>query len=67
MGPPWGSHVFTYAYIGNMYKNIFLSKTTRYRALIFSMCYNLVDIYQVCSNYATGTKNGLAPGITCIT
>ena len=30
------------------------------RALIFSMQLHLVDFYQLCSNYAPGTKNGPA-------
>ena len=46
---------------------IFLSETTRPRALIFGMYYHLVDIYQVFSNYPHGAKNGPAPGITCFT
>ena len=54
-------------YIGlyreNMIK-IFLSETTRTKALIFGLCHHLVDHFQVCSNYAPGTKNGPAPGVT---
>ena len=57
-------------YIGlyreNMNK-IFLSETTRHIALIFGMYHNLVDFYQVCSNYVPGAKNGHAPGVTCFT
>ena len=30
------------------------------RALIFAMYYLLVDLYQVCSNYAPGAKNSTA-------
>ena len=37
---------------------IFLSETTRPRALIFGMYYHLVDLYQLCSNYALGAKPG---------
>ena len=37
-----------------------LSETVRPRALIFAMYYLLVDLYQVCSNYAPGAKNGPA-------
>ena len=33
-----------------------LSKTTRHRALIFGMKHHLVDLYQVCTNYAPGAK-----------
>ena len=28
------------------------------------MYHHLVDLYQVCSNYATGVKNGPAAGVT---
>ena len=48
-------------YRANM-KKIFLSK-----ALIFGMKHHLVDLFQVCSNYAPGAKNGPALGVTCIT
>ena len=41
---------------------IFLSETTRPRALVFGMKYHLVDLYQVCSNYSPGVKNGPVPG-----
>ena len=37
---------------------IFLSETTRPGALIFAVEHQLVDLYQVCSNYAPGAKNG---------
>ena len=37
---------------------IFSSKTTRAGALIFSMKHHLVNLYQVCSNYIPGAKNG---------
>ena len=37
-------------------KKIFLSETTRLRALIFGMKHHLVDFYKVCSNYSTGAK-----------
>ena len=43
-------------------KKIFLSETTRPRALIFDMYYHLVDFYQVCSNYSPVAKNGPDPG-----
>ena len=52
-------------YIGlyrEQHEKIFLSETTRPRALIFGMKYHLVDLYQVCSNYSPGFKNGPAPG-----
>ena len=37
------------------------------RALIFGMQHHLVDLYQVCSNYAPGAKNGPATGVKCFT
>ena len=43
-------------------KKIFLSETTRPRALIFGMKHHLVDLYQDCSIYAPGIKNETAPG-----
>ena len=41
------------------HEKIFLSETIRLRALIFGMYHHLVDLFQVCSNNALGTKNGL--------
>ena len=32
------------------------SETIRPRALIYGMVHDLVDLYQVCSNYLTGAK-----------
>ena len=46
-------------------KKIFLSETIRLRALIFGMLHHLVDLYQVCSNYAPGAKmapHQMSPG-----
>ena len=40
-------------------KNNFLSKV-----LIFGMLHHLVDLYQVCSNYVLGAKNGTAARVT---
>ena len=37
-------------------KKIFLSETTRPRALIFGIKHHLVDLYLVCSNYTPGAK-----------
>ena len=57
-------------YIGlyrEQHEQIFLSETTRPRALIFGMENHLVDLYQVRSNYSPGAKNGPAPGVTCFT
>ena len=47
-------------YIGlyrEKHKTIFLSETTRPRALIFNMKHHIVKLYQVCSNYIHGAKN----------
>ena len=41
---------------------IFLSETIRLRALIFGMKHHLVDLYQVCSNYAPWAKKRPSPG-----
>ena len=54
-------------YIGlyrEQHKQIYLSEATRPKGLIFGMQYHLVDLYQVCSNYSPGAKNGTAPGFT---
>ena len=39
---------------------MFLSETIRPIALIFGMLHHLVDLSQVCSNYAPGAKDGPA-------
>ena len=44
-----------------------LPETTRPRVLIFGMKYHIVNIYQVCSNYILGAKNGPDTGVTCLT
>ena len=49
------------------YEKIFLYETTRPRALIFGMKHHVVDLYQICSNYTPGAKNGPTPGVTCFT
>ena len=52
-------------YIGLYRENhekIFLSETTRPRALIFGMKHYLVDLQKVCSNYTPGAKNGTPGG-----
>ena len=41
---------------------LILGETTRPRALIFGMKHHLVKLYQVCSNYMPGAKNGPPPG-----
>ena len=45
------------------HEKIFLSETTRHRALIFG----IVDLYQVCSNYSPEANYGPALGVTCFT
>ena len=41
---------------------IVISETTRPRALKWGMLHNLVNVYQVCSNYAPVAINGPVPG-----
>ena len=53
-----GGHMFYIGLYREKHENIFSSETTRPRALIFGMKYHIVDLYQVCSNYAPGAKNG---------
>ena len=64
MGLPWGSQVYIGLYRENM-KTIFLSETTRPRALIFDIKQYLVNLYQVISNFAPRAKNTPAPGVIC--
>ena len=45
---------------------IFLSETIRPRAFLFGMKHYLTDLYQVCSNYAPGAKNGPTQGSHCL-
>ena len=57
-------------YVGlyrEQHEKIFLSETTRLRALSFDMQYHLVNLYQDCSNYIPGAKNGPASGVTGFT
>ena len=58
---PRGSHVL-HRLNREKHGKIFLSETIWPRALIFGMKHHLVDLCQVCSNYAPGAKNGRAPG-----
>ena len=37
-------------------KKLFLSKTARHRTLIFGVKHQIVNLYQVCSNYIPGAK-----------
>ena len=41
-----------------------ISPTTMPRASIFGLKHHLVNLYQVCSNYISGAKNGPTPGVT---
>ena len=54
------SNFVTQTPIGKILK-IFFSETRRPRSLIFGMCVFLVDLYEDCSNYSHGAKNGPAP------
>ena len=44
------------------YEKIFLSETMRPRSLIYGKKHHLVNLYQVCSNYAPGPENGPVRG-----
>ena len=57
-----GGHMFYIGLYGENHEKIFLSETTRHRALSFGTKHHLVNLYQVCSNYIHGTKNGPTPG-----
>ena len=63
-GPTPGSHCFhRLNYLEKNIEKIILSETTRPRALIFGMEHRLVNLYQVCSNYIPGAKNGPPRGL----
>ena len=63
MAPPHGQMFYVGLY-REKHEKIFLSETTMLRALIFGTCmkHHLVNLYQVCSNYIPGAKNGPPPG-----
>ena len=61
MAPPRGHIVYIGLYRENHVK-IFLSETTRHRALIFGTKHHLVNLYQVCSNYIPVAKIGPSMG-----
>ena len=63
MAQPQGSHIYIGLYRGNMEKKL-LSETIRLRALIFDICLDLVDLYQVCSSYTPGAKIGPTSRVT---
>ena len=55
-----GGHMFYIGLYREKHEKIFLSETTRPRALIFGMKYHLVNLYQVCSNFAPWAKMALS-------
>ena len=55
-------HMFYIVLYRETHDHIFLSETTRPRALIFDKKHHLVNLYQVCSNHIHGAKNGAARG-----
>ena len=57
-----GAHMFYIGVYWEKYEKIFLSETTRPRALIFGRKHHIVNLYQVCSNYIPGAKNGPLQG-----
>ena len=64
MALPQG-HKFNIGLYRGKHGKIFLSETISSRTLIFGMFYDLVDLYQVCSNDAPGAKIGppqVSPG-----
>ena len=63
MGPPLSSMFCIDLYWETV--KISLSKTTLPRALMFGMKRYVVELYQVCSNYAPWAKNESALGVTC--
>ena len=62
MALPRGHMFYIGLYRGKM-KKIFSSETIRPRAMIFGMKQHLVNLYQVCSNYIPGAKNGQPQGL----
>ena len=66
MAPPQG-HMFYIGLYREKDETIFLTEATMPRALIFGLKHQLVNLYQVCSNYISGAKNGPAPGVTYYT
>ena len=54
--PAPGGHMFYIGLYRGKHSKIFLHETIKPRALIFGIKHDLVDPYQVCSNYAPGDK-----------
>ena len=48
-------------------QKIVLSEITRPGALIFSMQHLPLNLDPICSKYGPAAKNGLSPGVACIT
>ena len=67
MAPPEGGHMFYIGLYRENHEKILLSETIRPRAWIFGMYHQLVNLYQVCSNYIPGDKKSPDPGVTCFT
>ena len=61
MAPTRGHMFFIGLIIWGKHEKIFLSETTRPRALIFGMWHLLVDLYQVCSNYVLSLGPKMTP------
>ena len=59
--------MFYISLIGKTIEKIFLFETIRPRDLIFGMLHHLVDLYQVCSNYALGGEIWFRPKVTYFT
>ena len=59
MAPPQGSSVFQCVY-GKL-------RHAHFYVLILGMQHHLVDLYQVCSNYTHGAKNGPVPVVKYFT
>ena len=62
--PVPGGHIFYIGLYREKHGKIVLSETIMPRALIFGMQHEIVDLYQVCTNYAPGVKIGPTPGVT---
>ena len=57
MAPP-GGHMFNIGLYSEKHEKIFSTETIRPRVLIFGKWHHLVDLYQICSNYALGARPG---------
>ena len=57
MSPPLGSHVLHRITLGK-HDKLFLSETTRTKAMILGMQHHPVYLYEVGSNYTSGACHG---------